>query len=122
MALVLLTVAIPANFPNQASEEPPQNRQNIISKGRVRRIDFLGFASLLTASILLIVALEEAALEGKWQSPMIICFLIISGLLVIGFLCWERFIIRENSIQEPVFPWRFVKNRVFMGILMYEKP
>lgn len=41
-----------------------------------------------------------------WRSPMIICFLIFGGLLVIAFVFWERFFAPVTFI-----PWYLMKNR-----------
>ncbi|KAK9416610.1 putative Siderophore iron transporter-like protein [Seiridium unicorne] len=41
-----------------------------------------------------------------WRSPLIICFLIFGGLLIIAFVCWERFLAPVTFI-----PWYLIKNR-----------
>jgi hypothetical protein len=37
----------------------------------------------------------------------------------ISFLFYERLVtIKHDGAPEPVFPWRFCRSRVIMGILM----
>ncbi|CAI4215650.1 unnamed protein product [Parascedosporium putredinis] len=44
--------------------------------------------------------------EKQWKSPLIICFIIFGGLLIIAFVIWERFFAPVTFI-----PWRLIKNR-----------
>lgn len=115
MALVLLIVAMPTGFPCSLIKNPPRK---VLSKELLSRIDFLGFIILLAACAFFVVALEESGTRYAWSSALPITFLVLSGLLWIGFFAWERIVSREGRIQEPVFTWRFVKNRVFLGVLL----
>lgn len=85
----------------------------------MKRLDILGAALLLVATLLLVTALEEAGIRFPWKSPFVIILLTVSGLLWIVFLAWERKLTRAASVQEPVFPWRFVQSRVWVGMLLY---
>lgn len=116
VALVLLIVAMPAGFPSSMTKNPPKK---VLSKELLSRIDFLGFMVLLAACALFVVALEESGIRYAWSEALPITFLVLSGLLWIGFFAWERVVSRPGRIQEPVFTWRFVKNRVFLGVLLY---
>lgn len=44
--------------------------------------------------------------EKQWKSPLIICFIIFGGLLIVAFVIWERFFAPVTFI-----PWRLIKNR-----------
>ena len=77
------------------------------------RIDYPGFTLLIAASAFLIVALEESGIQYAWSDPIPIAFLVLSGLLWIAFFVWENIASREGRAVEPVFAWRFVRNRVF---------
>ena len=67
---------------------------------------------LLGASLLFISALQEAGVRYAWSSALVIMFLVISGILGIMFLVWERILTSRASQREPVFPCRSVHNRV----------
>ncbi|KAL2852541.1 hypothetical protein BJY01DRAFT_232579 [Aspergillus pseudoustus] len=43
---------------------------------------------------------------GEWRSPLIICFLIFGGLLIIGFIFYEK-----NLAPVTFIPWYLLKNR-----------
>lgn len=47
---------------------------------------------------------------GVYHSP--------SNHLWIAFLLWERRVTLLSECIEPVFPWRFLRNRVWMGMLL----
>ncbi|PKS04877.1 hypothetical protein jhhlp_008241 [Lomentospora prolificans] len=44
--------------------------------------------------------------KNQWKSPLIICFIIFGGLLIIAFVIWEKFFAPITFI-----PWRLIKNR-----------
>jgi hypothetical protein len=87
---------------------------------RISRVDFLGTILLLSATILLVAALEETANEYKWRSAFVITALVVSGLSWILFLAWSWKVTPREGVLEPIFPWRFMQNRVFSGLLLYE--
>lgn len=82
-------------------------------------MDFLGAAMLLTATLLFVAALEEAGAKYPWKSAYVISLLTLSGILWLLFLVWERKVTLTATTQEPVFPWRFVQSRVWVGMLLY---
>ncbi|KAF2158515.1 hypothetical protein M409DRAFT_71606 [Zasmidium cellare ATCC 36951] len=73
---------------------------------------------IIIASILLLAALQEGNVRFPWESAAIISFFVISGLLWIAFLLWERFASRPSSRLQPMFPWHFFSNRIWMGVLL----
>ena len=89
-----------------------------ISRASLRKVDILGTAMLLTATTLLVAALQEAGTRFPWKSAFVIILLTISGLSWPAFLLWERRVTLADQEQEPVFPWRFVQSRVWIGMLL----
>ncbi|KAL8786452.1 MAG: hypothetical protein Q9213_002768 [Squamulea squamosa] len=67
---------------------------------------------LLTATTLLVAALQEAGTSFPWKSAFVITLLIVSGLIWPAFFFWERRVTLLDDAQEPVFPWR---NALFLG-------
>jgi len=41
-----------------------------------------------------------------------------SAVLWPSFIVWEWLVTSRGDVQEPVFTWRFVKNRVILGLLL----
>ncbi|KAF2103746.1 MFS general substrate transporter [Rhizodiscina lignyota] len=114
--MLLFSFSIPANFPyqNNPRYKPPTLRQRFKS---LRRLDFAGTILLLTASVLLVAAILEGGIAFKWDSAASIVLFTISGLLFIAFIVNERIVSGDKVEQEPLFPWRFVTNRVWLGTL-----
>jgi hypothetical protein len=73
---------------------------------------------LLVATLFLVTALEEADTEFPWKSGFVISLLVISGVAWLLFLLWEKYVTSNSTRQEPVFPWRFVQNRVWLGMML----
>ena len=119
VAMVLLLLALPSQFPYQGGHpQNPWKGQKLLSLVSLRRVDFIGAILLLSATVLLVCALEEAGIAYQWSSALVITFLVIAGLLWILFPFWERYVTNSATKQEPVFPWRFMKSRVIIGMLL----
>jgi len=110
-------IAFPNRFPNHWK---PQNEENGKSWliNALKKPDAFGALLLLSASILLVAALEEGGVRFSWNSAVVITFFAVSGVLWLLFFVWEWFVSREGSAIEPIFPWRFFSNRVWMGTLL----
>ncbi|RDL41698.1 uncharacterized protein BP5553_01677 [Venustampulla echinocandica] len=119
VAIIALAFAFPSTFPDI---KPPSTARTTMfhsfSLKSIRKVDFLGTALLLGASIFLITALQQVENYGTWSSALTIALLVLSGPLLLAFLAWERRVTSEDSVTEPVFPWRFVKSRQWMGMIM----
>ncbi|KAH8879974.1 MFS general substrate transporter, partial [Thozetella sp. PMI_491] len=67
-------------------------------------------------------AFQETSIDFTWSSPVIISMLVLSGTCWIAFFAWEWFVTTqaEKGIWrvEPVFPWRFLHNRAWVGMLL----
>lgn len=83
------------------------------------RIDFVGSLLLLVGSFTLLTALLEANVSFKWSSGAIIALLVVAVISWAAFFGWEWYITGANTRQEPLCPWSFFQNRVWLGILMY---
>ncbi|CAG8971948.1 hypothetical protein HYALB_00003284 [Hymenoscyphus albidus] len=94
--------------------------RGLLSAKHINRVDLLGTALLLGAGIFAITAVQQVEVHGNWSSALTISLLVLSGPLFALFLWRERCVTRasEESDTEPVFPWRFVENRVWMAMIM----
>ncbi|PVH96850.1 drug resistance transporter [Periconia macrospinosa] len=110
LTLLLLGVSMPKNFPNHGSTVK-------VSSNSILRVDFVGALLLLAAMTLHITGLEQAANSHAWASATVLAPLIISVFLWIGFAVSQWWTSKGNSPQEPIFPWRFVQNRIFIGLI-----
>ncbi|KAI0861409.1 MFS multidrug transporter-like protein [Xylaria cubensis] len=118
-AAVVLFLTIPNGFPYHGvpRHERP-NGGHTLSRASLRRIDYIGTTLLLLSTLSIVAALEEAGLRFPWKSAYVITLLIIAGVGWTVFLLWERRVTLHAKVQEPVFPWRFVQSRVWVGMLL----
>lgn len=73
----------------------------------VKEFDILGI--LLAAGGLALFLLSFALYsyqKEQWKSPLIICFIIFGGLLIIAFTMWEKYLAPVTFI-----PWHLIANR-----------
>jgi predicted membrane channel-forming protein YqfA (hemolysin III family) len=113
LCLVIFAFAFPRNYPHHCEPEKARAEGSVMQK-----IDFLGAFLLIAATILLVAALSEGEIRFPWNSAIIIAFFTTSGVLWVAFFAWERVISRKGSKIEPMFPWRFFGNRVWIGVLL----
>ncbi|KAH8673416.1 hypothetical protein BX600DRAFT_204918 [Xylariales sp. PMI_506] len=86
---------------------------NIIFYGREFDIVGIILAAAGLGLFLLSFSLFAKQAEG-WRSPLIICFIIFGGLLIIAFVIWEKYLAPVTFI-----PWELIKNRtVFFTYMM----
>jgi Kef-type K+ transport system membrane component KefB len=90
----------------------------LFSKKTFKRVDFIGAALLLVATTFSVAALEEAGREYAWDSAFVIAFLIIASLVWILFIIWERTTSSTSGLREPVFPWRLMGSRIWIGMVL----
>lgn len=62
--------------------------------------------------------LLEAPNEFSWHSGTAVTLFVLSGVLGLLFLVNERMFSNDNWRPEPVFPWRFLFNRAWIGTLI----
>ncbi|KAF1835914.1 MFS general substrate transporter [Decorospora gaudefroyi] len=121
VTVVVLAIAIPNGFPfhKNYSAKNMVNRTTGYFLSKVKRLDLVGATLLLAAALLLSTGLLEGGIQWEWNSAPSIALLTISGLLWIAFFWWERLVtMKEEWPQEPMFPWRFIHNRQWMGVLL----
>lgn len=87
------------------------------TKTSFARIDIFGMILLLTSSVLLVFALEEAGTRYSWDSPVVISTLVLAGVSGVTLFVWEVFVDEATSSQEPVFPPSLLKNRLLSSML-----
>ncbi|KAF5877909.1 putative mfs multidrug transporter protein [Botrytis fragariae] len=119
LALALLFICVPGGFPHQ--NDPAYVSRSLkekFSKSSISKIDGTGAFLFLGASLLLVTVLLGAGNQFAWHSATSISLFVISGVLWILFVWNERLVTDEKKRTEPIFPWRFVVNRKWMGALM----
>ncbi|KAL8667019.1 MAG: hypothetical protein Q9202_000941 [Teloschistes flavicans] len=114
VATAMIVLLLPWRFPHQGTSSNHQ----VFSKASMKRLDLMGSVLGLAASVLLVFALEQAGSRYAWQSAAIITTLTLSGLLWVSFIGWEKFIGRARIVQEPIFPLRLLRSRLFSGMLL----
>lgn len=109
-ALLLLTV--PRDFPYQGRLEQRK-------RASFGTVDFVGALLMLSALAIVITGLERAASLLSWTTADAL------GPLCAGVVAWAAFLAsqyrhdsRPQSLIEPVFPWRFCRSRVVMGLIL----
>ena len=119
VTFTLLCLSMPEKFPYQGQPfyVAPSFRQKI-SKASLARLDLSGAFLLLGATLSLVTVLLEAPNEFLWHSKTAIALFVLSGVLGLVFLVNERLVTRENWSPEPIFPWRFLFNRAWIGTLI----
>ncbi|KAF4995620.1 hypothetical protein FGRMN_5011 [Fusarium graminum] len=115
IAATLLAFSIPFSFPYG---ETYQVFNPLAFRKKYKRVDFLGMVLSLAASILIIFALEQGGVAYPWGSGTIVSTFVLSAILWVSFIAWERLISRRNGTCEPMFPWSLVRNRFVMGLIL----
>jgi hypothetical protein len=118
--MILLLIALPSDFPYQGDHPSnPWKGKRLVSRQSLKRVDFIGILLLLTASVLLIFAVDEAGgVDYAWSSPLVIAFLAVSVVLWIVFFLWQFYISKkDHNPQQPVLPWPLLQSRPFIGMI-----
>ncbi|CAH0056996.1 unnamed protein product [Clonostachys solani] len=117
VGFLLVAFGIPDGFPKHQShtvEEKPDK----ISTESLARIDALGFILLMLATTTFTAGFQEADGRFPWASAYVLTLLIGSAVLWAILLIWERHVTIADAMREPVLPWRFFTNRVFVGLML----
>jgi MFS family permease len=89
---------------------PPRHDAGTLAQKAVyyaREFDIIGLLVLAAGLALFLLAFNLYSYQGdQWKSPLIICFLIFGGLLIIAFALWEKYFAPVTFI-----PWHLLKNR-----------
>merc|ERR1711939_64362 len=73
---------------------------------KIKRIDFLGAITMVSAVSLLLVGLSLGGNQLPWSAPLVYGTLIAGGILLVVFLLVEKYVARE-----PLLPLRVLFNR-----------
>lgn len=90
-----------------------------MSSKSVRRIDFMGAILLLGACLLVSTGLQQAALGYAWTSAYVLPLVLMTVPFLFAFLAWEWHVTTRRVHPEPVFPWRLIRSRICMGMVLY---
>lgn len=117
--ILLLLIVLPASFPHQGdpSYQHPTWR-NRIARRSLARLDVTGAFLLLGATMLIVAVLLEGGLSIAWNSGPAISLFVVSGVMWAAFLVNEWFFTKHERTLEPIFPWRFLRNKNWMGVLL----
>lgn len=66
----------------------------------------------------LVVVLLEGGVSFAWNSGATIALFTVSGVLWIAFVCTEWIVGKKDWKIEPIFPMKWLRNRVWMGTLL----
>lgn len=99
---------------------PEEEVSGVFSWKSFKRIDFIGSATLLCSSGLLVFAIQQAGAQTfPWNSPAIITALVISFFSGLTFAIWEwKLDHRADKRVEPIFPVKLMHNRVYAAALL----
>ncbi|RDA88664.1 hypothetical protein CP532_4033 [Ophiocordyceps camponoti-leonardi (nom. inval.)] len=117
IAGVLAQVGIPSGFPHHGST----SSKALDSSSKVKklaRLDVLGFVLLILAALSFTSGFQEADSRFAWNSAYVITLLVVSLVLWVILLIWERHLTLFSHVREPVMPWRFFNDRVRAGVML----
>lgn len=117
VGLALAIAGIPAGFPHR-KEEPAHSTEVSQRPRPLDKLDIPGCVLLLLATMSIVAAFQEAGSRFPWGSAYFIALLVISVLLWLVLVIWERRVTLANAIREPVLPWRFLTSRFIVGTLL----
>jgi len=120
VTILLLLIVLPASFPHQGDPnyQHPTWRERI-ARNSLARLDVSGAFLLLGATMLIVAVLLEGGLSIAWDSGPAIALFVVSGVMWIAFIVNEWFFTKNERTLEPIFPWRFIHNKPWMGTLMW---
>ncbi|KAH8662214.1 major facilitator superfamily domain-containing protein [Xylariales sp. PMI_506] len=86
----------------------------------LRSIDFPGNILMISASSLLVFALQQAGSSNEsWASPTTVASLVVAALSFIAFMAWEMYLgCGHFKTIQPIFPLQLANNRVYLAALV----
>jgi MFS family permease len=116
IVMVILLLSVPNGFPFQ--HIPHEQRKNSAGLRGLMRIDLIGLIFLLAGSLMLSAVLLEYSLRKGWRNAGSIVLIIFAVLSWVAFFSWEWYISTSGAKVEALFPWEFIQDRPWMGILL----
>ncbi|KAL8819712.1 MAG: hypothetical protein Q9191_007671 [Dirinaria sp. TL-2023a] len=101
IAIFLVSWKVPGRVPHARGSEE--------SKGKLRRIDFLGSISLAVAIVGFLLVLDLGGQRLSWKHPLIWIIFAVAAVFSSIFILVEAFVVRE-----PIFPLRLLFHRDVM--------
>ncbi|GKU05363.1 unnamed protein product [Fusarium langsethiae] len=117
LAFILVAIFLPTSEQSSGLSLVQVTRLKL-KRSNWARIDYLGIFLLLSASVLLVFALEEGGTRYRWDSAVVISTLVIAIVFFFGFGFWEVHVERSSSKQEPVFPPSICNDRICSAMLL----
>jgi hypothetical protein len=96
-------------------------KETALTRVPLSRMDYVGSLLLLSASVLLIVGIQEAgSTVYQWSSPPIIATLTVAGFCWIALFVWQYFLpsLPVKPAIVPIFPLRLLTKRVMLAGIM----
>ncbi|KAK6852975.1 hypothetical protein PG995_011526 [Apiospora arundinis] len=118
VSTAMIAFLMPTQFPNQGNPAAYVSLRAKFSRTSLARLDVLGAGLLLAATVLIVFGFEEAGSRFPWASAPIIATLVLGAVLLVAFLFWEHVVGRPHRVQEPIFPLRLMKRRIFAGLML----
>ncbi|KAI1392244.1 MFS general substrate transporter [Hypoxylon trugodes] len=99
---------------------PPETVTRQRGWASIRKIDFVGNVSVISACTLLVFALQEAgAYTYAWDNPVVVVSLSIASLSWIIFFTWEIYLgFKRATHIEPILPLRLFLRRVYTSCVI----
>lgn len=116
VGLALAIAGIPAGFPHHREQAHPTKMSQ--RPRAMDRLDIPGCVLLLLATMSIVAGFQEAGSRFSWGSAYFITLLVVSVLLWLALVVWERRVTLADATREPVLPWRFLTSRVIVGTLL----
>lgn len=88
--------------------------------GGFKEVDVVGATLLLSGALLLSAALLETSLRHGWSAGGTVSLLVLSAISWLFFFAWEWHISKKGNSLKPFFPWKWIRNRPWMAMLMYD--
>ncbi|KAH8695843.1 major facilitator superfamily domain-containing protein [Phaeosphaeriaceae sp. PMI808] len=119
LTLLLVLLFVPSSFPRQGdSSYTALGFREKFSRHTLARLDGTGCFFILSATTLTVAVLLEGGVTIAWGSTTAIAMIVVSGLMWTSFAFNEWYVTKRDAQTEPIFPWRFLSNRVWMGVLL----
>jgi len=81
------------------------------------KMDYVGALLFVGASVLLLVALQQAAEGIAFTSPRVLVTLILAPISSICFVSWQHYIANHHRHLQSILPWELITGRVFLAVL-----